>query len=66
MEYINDSPETLANIVGMTRVLGLDLNEILLYREKIAAVTTRDVLDARRYLDSAPQISGVLLPEGTP
>lgn len=66
MEYVDDSPETLANIVGMTRVLGLDLNEILLYREKIAAVTTRDVLDARRYLNSAPQISGVLLPERTP
>lgn len=66
MEYINDSPETQANIVGMTRVLGLDLNEILLYREKIAAVSARDVIGALRYLKSAPQISGVLLPEAAP
>lgn len=63
MEYVNDSPETLANIMGMVRVLNLNPDVILKYRENINAITFNDVQNALNLLETAPQITGILLPE---
>ena len=61
--YSEDSPRTLANVVGAALATGDTLAEVQSWPERIAAVTAADVQAvARRYLGTRNSVTGYLLP----
>lgn len=65
LEYVNDNPETAANLVGRVRVTGFPLERLQQWKEDISAVTREEVAEAlKTMLTSAPSATTVLMPEG--
>lgn len=63
--YLRDNPEDAAYVVGAMRSVGMPLSEIEAQAEKIKEVDYRRLHQvADRLTKQAPQVSGVLYPEG--
>ncbi len=61
--YSEDSPRTLANVIGAALATGDTLAEVQSWPQRIAAVTAADVQGvARRYLGTRDSVTGYLLP----
>lgn len=63
--YLEDNPDTLAQVVGYVAASGGNLDYVQNYAQNINAVTIDDVVKAAKYLqDEAPLVTGLLYPEG--
>ena len=61
--YLKDNPQDAAYIVGNFAALGLDINEIINYDEKIAKISLGDVQKAfADMISNNTVITAVLLP----
>ncbi len=67
MEHWIDNPETTANVVGFAEILGLGIEELEKFPEKINAVSLDDVKAAYQNMTTvAPVVTTVLTPKATP
>ncbi|MBT6961213.1 MAG: insulinase family protein, partial [Rhodospirillaceae bacterium] len=63
--YAKDSPTSAARTVGALLAVGMTLDEIEAWPERVSDVSTEQVnAAARALLTEAPTGTGVLLPEG--
>ncbi|MGD9638548.1 MAG: M16 family metallopeptidase [Alphaproteobacteria bacterium] len=63
MVYLEDSPNTLANLVGEMLVSGRKLDDINKYPDKIKKITAQDIIDAASFLtNKTAKITGYLIP----
>lgn len=60
--YINDNPEDAAYWVGYALSVGISLDELQHYEDRIAAVSLEEVKDAYKDLLEAASVDGILLP----
>jgi len=60
--YAQDNQATLARWYGASLAVGLDLNDVSEWPERIEAVTGEDVKKAVRWLDKRRGVTGFLLP----
>lgn len=64
MEFVNDNPQTAANLIGRIRVLGISLDDIQSWPEAIQVVSSEDVRKAlNELLSSQSNITTYLMPE---
>ncbi|MBQ9271146.1 MAG: insulinase family protein [Alphaproteobacteria bacterium] len=63
MVYLNDNPQTAANWIGYMLSMGFELEDVQNYEQHINAVTLESVLQAFDSLQTASDMTAVLLPE---
>ena len=66
LEYLNDDPETAANLIGHFYVLGLTVEDLKNWQTNIEKVSLDDVRKAYADLLSAPYVTTFLMPENAP
>ena len=66
IEYLNDNPETAANIVGSFYALGLSIEDLKNWTANIEKVTLDDVKKAYADLLKAPSVTTYMMPENAP
>ena len=66
LEYLNDNPETAANLIGRFYALGLTIEDLKTWRENIEKITLTDVQNAYKNLLTASYVTTYLMPENAP
>ena len=66
LEYLNDNPETAANLIGRFYVLGLTVEDLKNWRENIQKVSLRDVKNAYAEMIKSASVTTYLMPEDAP
>ncbi|MBP5352502.1 MAG: insulinase family protein [Alphaproteobacteria bacterium] len=61
--YVNDNPEDAAYWAGYALSVGMSLDELQQYEDKINQVTVQDVQSAFALLKQAARVDGILLPQ---
>jgi len=64
LAYAKDSPNAVATTIGSSLAMGLTLEDVEYWPERLAEITAEQVTDvARRLFKQAPHGTGILLPE---
>ena len=66
LEYLNDNPETAANLIGRFYVLGMTIEDLKNWKKNIEDVSLADVRKAYADMLTAPYVTTYLMPEDTP
>ena len=66
LEYLNDNPETAANLVGLFYVLGLSVEDLKNWTANIEKVTLADVREAYGDMLASASVTTYLMPREAP
>ena len=66
LEYLDDNPETAANLVGRFYVLGLTIEDLKNWKTNIEKVTLNDVKKAYEDMLASASVTTYLMPEDAP
>ena len=66
LEYLNDNPETAANLIGRFYALGMTIEDLKNWPSNIEKVSLADVQNAYKDMLTAPSVTTYLMPENTP
>lgn len=66
LEYLNDNPESAANLIGRFYALGMTIEDLKDWRANIEKVSLEDVRKAYADLLTAPYVTTYLMPENAP
>ena len=66
LDYLNDNPESAANLIGLFYVLGMNVEDLKNWKANIGAVTLSDVQKAYADMLKAPYVTTFLMPENAP
>lgn len=66
LEYLNDNPESAANLIGHFYVLGMNAEDLKNWETNIGDVTLADVQKAYADMLTSPYVTTFLMPENAP
>ena len=66
LEYMNDNPESAANLVGSFYVLGMTVDDLKNWKKNIENVSLEDIRKAHEDMRTAAYVTTYLMPEDAP
>ena len=66
LEYLNDNPESAANLIGRFYALGMTIEDLKNWEKNIENVSLADVQKAYADMLTAPYVTTYLMPENAP